>query len=142
MIKIFQPLLSHALIYIDDIFSGSHDDHHRLLNQFYDIVQSHGIMLSAYYWLNVIFQNQSKCKLKLWVNRFKVSSYLFVSRTSILSQNTIGLRISFNFKDSNIFNLCHTWFFYHQIRVIKIFMPIISHLLVMINLICIHSVND
>ena len=49
MIKIFQPLLSNALIYIDDIllFSGSHDDHHRLLNQFYDIVQSHGIMLSA-----------------------------------------------------------------------------------------------
>nr|AHC13200.1 polyprotein [Citrus endogenous pararetrovirus] len=49
MIKIFQPLLSNALIYIDDIllFSGSHDDHHRLLNQFYDIVHSHGIMLSA-----------------------------------------------------------------------------------------------
>ena len=49
MIKIFHPLLSNALIYIDDIllFSGSHNDHHRLLNQFYDIVQSNGIMLSA-----------------------------------------------------------------------------------------------
>lgn len=49
MVNIFQPILHHALIYIDDIllFSGSHDEHRRLLTQFYDIVQHHGIMLSA-----------------------------------------------------------------------------------------------
>ncbi|KAH9734689.1 hypothetical protein KPL71_017455 [Citrus sinensis] len=43
------PILHHALIYIDDIllFSGSHDEHRQLLTQFYDIIQSHGIMLSA-----------------------------------------------------------------------------------------------
>ena len=37
------------MIYIDDIllFSGSHDEHRQLLTQFYDIVQDHGIMLSA-----------------------------------------------------------------------------------------------
>ncbi|KAH9717087.1 hypothetical protein KPL71_021694 [Citrus sinensis] len=49
MVKIFQPILHHALNYIDDIllFSGSHDEHRQLLTQFYDILQSHGIMLSA-----------------------------------------------------------------------------------------------
>jgi len=49
MVQIFQSILHHALIYIDDIllFSGSHDDHHRLLSQFYDILHHHGIMLSA-----------------------------------------------------------------------------------------------
>ena len=49
MVQIFQLILHHALIYIDDIllFSGSHDEHRQLLTQFYDIVQSHGIMLSA-----------------------------------------------------------------------------------------------
>ncbi|KAH9752716.1 hypothetical protein KPL71_014813 [Citrus sinensis] len=49
MVQIFQPLLHHALIYIDNIllFSGSHDEHRQLLTQFYDILQSHGIMLSA-----------------------------------------------------------------------------------------------
>ncbi|KAH9698054.1 hypothetical protein KPL71_023860 [Citrus sinensis] len=49
MVKLFQPILHHALIYIDDIllFSGSHDEHRQLLTQLYDIVQSHGIMLSA-----------------------------------------------------------------------------------------------
>ena len=38
-----------ALIYIDDIllFSETQDDHRHLLNQFFDIIQSHGIMLSA-----------------------------------------------------------------------------------------------
>ncbi|KAH9780507.1 hypothetical protein KPL71_008106 [Citrus sinensis] len=30
-----------------DLKSGSHDDHRRLLTQFYDLIQSHGIMLSA-----------------------------------------------------------------------------------------------
>ncbi|KAH9780730.1 hypothetical protein KPL71_008191 [Citrus sinensis] len=49
MVQIFQPILHHALIYIDDILlvSGSHDEHRQLLTQFYDILQSHGIMLSA-----------------------------------------------------------------------------------------------
>ncbi|KAH9722953.1 hypothetical protein KPL70_006913 [Citrus sinensis] len=49
MVQIFQPILHHALIYIDDIllFSGSHEEHRNLLSQFYDIIQSHGIMLSA-----------------------------------------------------------------------------------------------
>ncbi|KAH9716984.1 hypothetical protein KPL71_021659 [Citrus sinensis] len=49
MVQLFQPILHHALIYIDDIllFSGSHDEHRQLLTQFYDIIQSHGIMLSA-----------------------------------------------------------------------------------------------
>ncbi|KAH9657971.1 hypothetical protein KPL70_023296 [Citrus sinensis] len=49
MVQIFQPILHHALIYIDDIllFSGSHEEHRHLLSQFYDIIQSHGIMLSA-----------------------------------------------------------------------------------------------
>ena len=49
MIQIFQPILHHALIYIDDIllFSGSHTKHRQLLTQFYDLIQSHGIMLSA-----------------------------------------------------------------------------------------------
>ena len=49
MVQLFQPILHHALIYIDGIllFSGSHDDHRQLLTQLYDIIQSHGIMLSA-----------------------------------------------------------------------------------------------
>ncbi|KAH9763365.1 hypothetical protein KPL70_001143 [Citrus sinensis] len=49
MVQIFQPILHHALIYIDDIllFSGSHEEHRNLLSQFYDIIQRHGIMLSA-----------------------------------------------------------------------------------------------
>ena len=38
-----------ALIYIDDIllFLGIQDDHRHLLNQLFDIIQSHRIMLSA-----------------------------------------------------------------------------------------------
>ena len=49
MVQIFQPILHSALIYIDDIllFSGTQDDHRHLLNQFFDIIQSHGIMLST-----------------------------------------------------------------------------------------------
>ena len=49
MVQIFQPILHSALIYIDVIllFSGTQDDHRHLLNQFFDIIQSHGIMLSA-----------------------------------------------------------------------------------------------
>ena len=49
MVKIFQPILRHALIYIDDIllFSGTHKEHRQLLNQFFYIIQTYGIMLSA-----------------------------------------------------------------------------------------------
>ena len=40
MAQIFQPILHHALIYIDDIllFLGSRDEHRHLLTQLYDIV--------------------------------------------------------------------------------------------------------
>ena len=44
MVQIFQPILHSALILL---FSGTQDDHRHLLNQFFDIIQSHGIMLSA-----------------------------------------------------------------------------------------------
>ena len=49
MVQVFQPILHSALIYIDDIllFSGTPDDHRHLLNQFFDIIQFHGIMLST-----------------------------------------------------------------------------------------------
>ena len=40
MVRIFQPILHHALIYIDDIllFSGTHEEHRQLLNHFFDII--------------------------------------------------------------------------------------------------------
>ena len=48
MVKIFQPILHHALIYIDDILLlGTHEEHRPLLNQFFDIIQTYRIMLSA-----------------------------------------------------------------------------------------------
>ena len=49
IVQIFQPILHSALIYINDIllFSGTQDEHRHLLNQFFNIIQSHGIMLSA-----------------------------------------------------------------------------------------------
>ena len=48
MIKIFQPILRTALIYIDEILLLSEDEsqHFILLAQFYQIVHNHGIMLS------------------------------------------------------------------------------------------------
>ena len=48
MIKIFEPILYHALIYIDDVllFSKDYDSHQDLLSHFLKIVESHGIMLS------------------------------------------------------------------------------------------------
>ena len=48
MIKIFRPILHHALVYIDDVllFSKDHDSHHQLLSHFLDIVETYGIMLS------------------------------------------------------------------------------------------------
>ncbi|KAH9792641.1 hypothetical protein KPL71_004209 [Citrus sinensis] len=48
MKKIFNPILHHALVYIDDIllFSSDHESHQKLLLDFFHIVQAHGIMLS------------------------------------------------------------------------------------------------
>ena len=48
MTTIFQPILHHTLVYIDDLllFSGTHDEHHKLLQQFFQIIQEHGIMIS------------------------------------------------------------------------------------------------
>ena len=48
MIKIFSPILHHALVYIDDIILFSHDhySHQQLLLDFFHFVQVHGIMLS------------------------------------------------------------------------------------------------
>ena len=47
MVQIFQPILHHALIYIDDIllFSGSHDEHRHLLTRFYELFK---VMESCY----------------------------------------------------------------------------------------------
>jgi len=48
MIKVFEPMLQSALIYIDDVllFSKDEDSHTPLLKQFAEIVHHHGIMLS------------------------------------------------------------------------------------------------
>lgn len=48
MVKIFFPILHHALIYIDDIllFAHDHQTHQQLLSDFLEIVQTHAIMLS------------------------------------------------------------------------------------------------
>ncbi|KAH9717003.1 hypothetical protein KPL71_021663 [Citrus sinensis] len=48
MAQIFQPLLHHTLVYIDDLllFSGTPEEHQVLLQQFHDIVDQYGIMLS------------------------------------------------------------------------------------------------
>jgi len=48
MTKIFEPILDRAIIYIDDIllFSQDMDSHQRLLKQFFQIANQHGIMLS------------------------------------------------------------------------------------------------
>ena len=48
MVKIFSPILHHALVYIDDIllFSTNHQTYQKLLSDFFDIVQAYGIMLS------------------------------------------------------------------------------------------------
>ena len=45
---IFQLILHHTLVYINDLllFSGTHDEHHKLLQQFFQIIQEHGIMIS------------------------------------------------------------------------------------------------
>ena len=46
--KIFEPILHHTLVYIDDILLFSKDNvtHQKLLDHFLTLVESHGIMLS------------------------------------------------------------------------------------------------
>ena len=48
MVTLFQPLLTNALIYVDDIllFSKDANSHEKLLTEFYNLVKSQGIMLS------------------------------------------------------------------------------------------------
>ena len=48
MTKIFEPILENTLVYIDDILLFSKDiaSHKKLLNQFFEIANQHGIMLS------------------------------------------------------------------------------------------------
>lgn len=48
MIKIFEPILSNTLVYIDDIllFSLDGDSHIDLLSKFYSLVKKYGTMLS------------------------------------------------------------------------------------------------
>ena len=48
MVMLFQLLLTNALIYVDDIllFSKDEESHAKLLTEFYNLVQSQGIMLS------------------------------------------------------------------------------------------------
>jgi hypothetical protein len=48
MIKVFEPMLPSALVYIDDVllFSKDEESHATLLQQFAELVHQHGIMLS------------------------------------------------------------------------------------------------
>ena len=48
MVMLFQPLLTNALIYVDDIllFSKDEESHAKLFTEFYNLVQPQGIMLS------------------------------------------------------------------------------------------------
>ena len=48
IVTLFRPLLSNALIYVDDIllFSKDEESHAKLLVEFYNLVKSQGIMLS------------------------------------------------------------------------------------------------
>ena len=48
MVRLLQPLLSNALIHVDDIllFSKDEESHAKLLAEFYNLVKSQGIMLS------------------------------------------------------------------------------------------------
>ena len=48
MVTLFQPLLTNALFYVDDIllFSKDEESHGKLLTEFYNLVKSQGIMLS------------------------------------------------------------------------------------------------
>ena len=48
MVTLFQPLLTNALIYVDDIllFSKDEESHAKLLIEFYNLVKFQGIILS------------------------------------------------------------------------------------------------
>ena len=48
MVTLFQPFLTNALIYVNDIhlFSKDEESHEKLLTDFYNLVKSQGIMLS------------------------------------------------------------------------------------------------
>ena len=48
MVTLFQPLLTNALLYVDDIllFSKNEESHKKLLTEFYNLVKSQEIMLS------------------------------------------------------------------------------------------------
>ena len=48
MVRLLQPLLSNALMHVDDIllFSKDEESHAKLLAEFYNLVKSQGIMLS------------------------------------------------------------------------------------------------
>ena len=48
MVTLFQPLLTNAVIYVDDIllFSKDEESHAKLLIEFYNLVKSQGIILS------------------------------------------------------------------------------------------------
>ena len=48
MVTLFQPLLTNALIYVDDIllFSKDEESHAKLLTEFYNLMKSQGIMFS------------------------------------------------------------------------------------------------
>ena len=49
MLRIFQPILNNALIYIDDIllYFSDEESHQQLLQEFYLLLKKYGIMLSA-----------------------------------------------------------------------------------------------
>ena len=48
MVTLFQPLLTNAFIYVDEIllFSKDEESYAKLLTEFYNLVKSRGIMLS------------------------------------------------------------------------------------------------
>ena len=48
MTTIFQHILHHTPVYINDLllFLGNHDEYHKLHQQFFQIIQEHGIMIS------------------------------------------------------------------------------------------------
>ena len=66
MIKVFEPMLPSALVYIDDVllFSKDEESHAALLQQFAELVHQHGIMLLCYNNLPSLSTNMASCFLK------------------------------------------------------------------------------
>jgi len=66
MIKVFEPMLPSALVYIDDVllFSKDEESHATLLQQFAELVHQHGIMLLCYNNLPSLSTNMASCFLK------------------------------------------------------------------------------